>query len=150
MNSLEIDHLLHNNAITSKRFVGVFPPDGLPINKMKPGSMLVANLCMDQGCHWAAMSFSSKSIEVFDSSGLPTHVLNPHIANFIRRQGNKRVFFNKVQLQNMKSSTCGNHCCVYIYLKCLGFPMKKIVSVYSKVNLHENDKTVMKMFKQYF
>lgn len=158
MNSLQIDKILKENSITKNSFLGVYPCDDLPSEKLPSNSALVINLCdsTTAGCHWVSVVLLSEkkkksgrpkeSFYYWDVSGLPTHKLNHHVFNFFRRQ-NKNVYFNSPQLQTLSSITCGQHCIVYIYFKLLNISDKVILSFFDLKNLKNNDFIVLTLFK---
>lgn len=150
MNSLEIDILLRRNALTRKYYIGVFPSDQLPKRTIKKNFCIVINVCPGVGCHWMGIFKRNKSIHVFDPSGLPSHRINANINNFIERQKAHNICSNKVQLQDMESDTCGHHVLVFIFMKCLGYSIKKIISYYNKKNLRKNDSVVKKLLKNFY
>lgn len=151
MNNFEIERLMRGNQQTSPMFVGVFSPDNLPTRNLQCGSGLILNFCPERGCHWLSIfrRKQGKTLEIFDSSGLPTHDMNWRISKFVKRHKCK-VIFNKSPIQSMSSVTCGNHCMIFLLFRSLGISMRKIINQYSHKNLKSNDRLVMQQFNRFF
>lgn len=152
MNNVQIEKALGKNAITGKTFRGVFPPDYLPAKTLATGESLVVNYCLlkSGGCHWLAILRPGPGqIEIFDSSGIATHVTNPNINKFVMKHGLK-VVYNRKPLQDFDSSVCGQHVILYIFLRCIKISRQNILSLYEENNLKLNDKIVMEMYKKFF
>lgn len=151
MNNFEIDQMMRENQHTATMFQGVFSPDDLPSKDLHSGTGLILNFCPAKGCHWLSIyrTKRGRTLEIFDSSGMPTHKMNLEISAFVKRQ-RCRVIFNKKPLQSMNSVTCGNHCMIFLLFRSLGISMRKIINQYSEHNLKSNDRLVMQQFKRFF
>lgn len=155
MNSIEIDELLRSNPITQKYYVGIFPCDALPKKLLKGGEFVIVNFCSKSsiGCHWLLISMlrNGKDLEIFDSSGMPTHIFNGSILKFLRRHGKRRFVWNRMQLQAENSSTCGQFCVLYAYFKSVGINLKNFQKMFNKKpHLEKNDDIVNKMVREMF
>lgn len=156
MNSLQIDRLLRHNKITKSTYIGVFPSDQLTTITLRPSEKIIINICpaaITDGdiCHWVCVARSPRggSLDYFDSSGLPTYKFDLHLRDFVEKHG-VRVVYNNVTIQSDKSIRCGEFCLVYVFFKCFGYSLKKIVNFYYKRNLEKNDSIVKKLFKKIF
>ena len=138
MNETQIKEQLKDCII----FNGVFPSDlhCLPLIQHYPYG-IISNTdphYMD-GKHWIAMYFhKNKIVEYFDSFGLKPFI-ESHITYMSIYADN--VIYNNKQVQNIFSSTCGEHCVYYMKQKCKGFSLNKIMKSYSQ-NCNENDNYV--------
>lgn len=154
MNSIEIEETLTRCQLTKQNFLGVFPCDKIGIKKLKPRKSICVNFCPSfhpTGCHWLVIRCSpnSRFLQVFDSSGLPTHKLNKYLQEYVAIQ-KKPIMWNNIPLQSDRSITCGNFCCVFLALCELNIPFKKIISLFDQNKLEKNDKKVMYLFKKIF
>lgn len=103
MNSIEL-----GEGVKSRNFLGVFPINKIPRIKMKNNSLhfavnnQTANL---PGQHWIAVSvFRNNSAYVFDPLALPPPQL---LINELRKRGIVKIIYNKVQVQALGSTNCG-------------------------------------------
>lgn len=148
MDSLDITKCLKKTS-RNKYSYGVFPCDKLPINLRKP-ALIVANThpSFKPGEHWVAFYFDEHGqAEYFDSYGLrPT---NKYFKRFLNRNCVK-YGFNRQRLQSDFTSLCGNYCCIYLYNKARGIPLKKMLSQFDKKNYVKNDVKTKEKFKKYF
>lgn len=152
LTNIDLDNILLNHPLTTGSFLGCFACDDLPSDNLRSGASLIINWCdsKSSGCHWLAVhrTMPGKSIEVFDSTGLPSHRYNPHIAAYVARHG-LRVVFNKKQLQGFQSIHCGRHAALFIVYRKMKKTMKQIVEKYGE-NQSKNDRIVVKQFQKMF
>lgn len=89
-----------------------------------------------------------RSCYYFDSYGfMPT---NEYIINFIKKN-TREMYWNRHQLQSYHSYTCGEYCCMFVFLK--QFDNKRHsndVKIRSMFNCMFNDKQCTQNSKSYF
>lgn len=149
MNTFDLVRSLRGNDVTEKKFRGVFPCNHLPEKILKP-AFIVANTDPSNkpGTHWVAFYFPKKGpAEYFDSFGRRPY--NKHFLRFLQRNSTSFIS-NTKQLQGDQSVTCGHYCCVYIYQRCKGKPMKEFLRRFSKNNFDINDNKIVNMYSRYY
>ena len=146
MNNLQISSFLKQHDVTSSNFLGVYSADTLPMlnNKTVYPTSLISNTANFgyPGEHWIAMWLPCKGKkEYFDSYGLPP--FKKMFLSFL----NDNFVYNKKQLQHVWSATCGQYCIYYIYYKCKGYSLQKIIKHFTD-NTKLNDYKVNKFVEQ--
>ncbi|GFT55788.1 uncharacterized protein NPIL_248631 [Nephila pilipes] len=107
----QISKILSKEA--PRDFLGVYPADQIP--KIKKRAAIVVNTDPHdkEGSHWLAMYIQEeKTIELFDSYGLPPSVYEPHISQYAKLFPN--VISNEISLQSLSSNVCGQYCVLYL------------------------------------
>lgn len=138
MDNHTIDKLLRSHNKTKKRFVGVFASDTLPnSDEIKDTDCFyVVNLdaIKDPGSHWVVVHSCLNDInEYFDSYGW--HSKNKSITSFMR----KHYIYCDKQVQDDRSTVCGQWCIFFIWQRCKGKTMKDIINLFSKSTPLVND-----------
>lgn len=141
----DITKELSKDIYSRLSFIGVFPRDRLPdIYKYPCSFVLNTHPSSKIGEHWIAFYFNQeKKCDFFDSFGLPPSYYN------LEKYINKFSFsfnYNKIQLQNFFSSSCGYYCIFFILLRCRHFSLKDIVEIFSKSDFSLNDFRVENIF----
>lgn len=158
MDTIEINRWATSNENLRENFAGTFACDKLPREKLDELTLpqyFVINSCKASlnsvnFCHWTSLAVFSKRIFYFDSSGLPTHLSNVHIREFIQLQ-NKIVHSSRKQIQGFSSSLCGLFCLTFMACIALKISFKSFLSFFrNNHNLDKNDGVVRKLFKQTF
>jgi hypothetical protein len=150
MNTVEITNAMKKNNKTKSYFKGVYACDKLPRTKVKKPTCFIINTdpSSKPGTHWVAVYFPKKgSAEYFDSFGFRPKINS--ITNFINTNCT-RFTYNKIQLQNIFSTVCGNYCCEYLLHRCQGKSRSLFFKNYSFKNTTQNDATTIKNFKLHF
>lgn len=139
MNTMQLIKLLK----TYKDFQGVFPCDKIPkIKKKTFGVILNTDEAKKPGEHWVAFYVKNGKGENFDSFGLLP--FNKKIANFVKLKSTKSFSWNKVQFQSKHSTTCGNHCVLFLACRFNGVTPKQFKNLFCK-NSKTNDVLVYKL-----
>ena len=149
MNTFELWDALHHDAHAKDKTAGVFPRDYLSkIRKRALPFGVIINTSKaserDGGTHWvAAWIQSNREAEFFDSFGKTAIFYGVEIYDFILRMSpdcEGKYKENYVQLQHPSSDLCGLFSLYYLYYKCRGVAIRKIVFnfTYPK-NLKSND-----------
>lgn len=132
----EIEDVLESNFITAKIFKGVYSANNLPKFKktMSYPAAFIANTHENykQGEHWVAFFFKSKKSlpEYFDSYGLPP--LKRSFYSFLKQQKKDLKYqYNKKVLQSVMSNVCGQYTIYYIFQKCKGKSLRRILKDFS-------------------
>ena len=133
---------------TYKCFKGVFPSDQLPYECPLPLNIIVnTDPSTKPGQHWVAISITSTGKGYyFDSFGLSPLVDN--IFKFINTKAHNGWTHNKFQIQNIRSSTCGNYCVFFIIIRCNELEPKDLIRQFGH-NTAENDDKMRKIFKNF-
>lgn len=150
MNTVELVRSFRGNDVTKKNFQGVFPCNHLPEKVFKP-AFIVANTDPSNkpGTHWVAFYFPKKGpAEYFDSFGRRPY--NRYFLRFLQRNSSSFIS-NTKRLQGDQSVTCGHYCCVYIYQRCKGKPMRDFLKRFSPTaNFDINDGKIVNMYSHYY
>ena len=132
MDSQQIYSILCWDKDTRESFLGVFPADLVPLQKLPNNSSLVFNTDPKgkPGQHWVAVFVDGKGNgEYFDSYGQPpSSEILP--LEFVQQLRSRRFKFNKVQVQGDLSKSCGFYCVLYIKKRCQGKSMEDILSTF--------------------
>ena len=144
MNTSTIRKLLK----TYKCFKGVFASDMLPYSANLPLNIIVnTDPSYKPGQHWVAISIDAKGHGYyFDSFGFPPLVKN--IFKFISEKAFNGWSYNRRQLQNVMSSTCGNYCVLFIIFKCNNLSNKEFFFNFGR-DTAKNDTNMLKIFKNF-
>lgn len=128
--------ILSKDRMTKKYFLDVFPSDQLPRKIHHYPACFVCNVdkSTEPGTHWVAFYIPSPvELEFFDSYGNdPTFFQGP-ISNYVSRF--QQVMFNPIRLQSYVTAVCGQFCIFYLYAKCRGKTLKRILSEFVTDNL---------------
>lgn len=145
MNSSQIHTILSRDPVSARYFEGVFPSDKIPtIRKFPCALVLNTDKHDEKGTHWLAVYIQDKrTIEFFDSFGLPPEVYGEDITRFIKRY--YRIQCNKIPVQSVTSNVCGQYCIYFIVKRCQGLCMKSIIHLLSK---KKNDFCVFQFVKK--
>ena len=147
MDSRQISRVLRKDDVASKHFVGVFPSDKLP---KKMHGALVANTDPHNkpGMHWVAFFVDHDDcMEYFDSYGMVPFVKS--FQKILKRSPNGWMY-NTKRIQGPLSTTCGHYCVYFLLLRCRGYSLQDIVSVFDRHNLVENDITIADFINEHF
>lgn len=147
MNTIEIESFMKKDEKSSKNFVGALPCNHLP-RKLNMGQSVIINLCelskteikkKFKNCHWLSVCNLGSILEIYDSSGLPTHLINPYVKKFIGNH-KKPYVYNDRRCQSDESKNCGPFSIVYICLRNRGFQRGDIINIYNYQTLEYNDR----------
>ena len=152
MESRELRDALNSNCVTRPFFKGVFASDRIPKvpkSSVKKDQFYIFNFDPQHksGSHWvcAMLRPKGKKNVYFDSGGNPPSV--PTIKRFVGQS----FVYNTRELQFPLSTTCGQWCAFFIWKRCRGKRLKKMVKGFDKKDLLMNDHIinfwVRKIFK---
>ena len=118
MNTSHINTVLTQHPHTRKYFLGTFPSDKCP-QKPQAQTCFVSNTDpqSEPGQHWIAFYIKSDgNIFYFDPYGIPP--ISIYHQRFLNKSSDGRGAYNKQQLQNFYSHTCGAHCINFLIVSC--------------------------------
>lgn len=147
MNTKQLYYALISNKITKDKFDGIYSRDTLQDIVVKPEFIICnTDYSYNPGKHWVAYYFDEKgNAEFFDSLGKPMKYYGKEFVLFARIFA-KKIKETKIRTQPKNSTLCGIYCLFYIYYRCQGYSLDKIVNFllkpYSKIV-----KIVNKVFK---
>ena len=134
MNSNEISKILRRNKNIKTYFIGVKAKNFISNVYLKKFECIVINTCnfpqSDNKCHWVAVVNTNKFIYYFDSFGKLSTV-EKDITIFLKKH-KKKIRYNKLCLQNIFSSACGQFVCIFVYLFYLKNEIPKITDFFVK------------------
>ena len=154
MNTRELAAVLSGNPHTEKDFKGVLACDELPDDKLHsfPALYIVNTHPRNKpGEHWLALYMcADKTGEFFDSYGNPPDYdyFPDSIITFLQKNCD-RIVYNKRQVQDQLSATCGQHCVFYLHHRAKGAPFSRVLSLYTD-NLKMNDAMVSKYVQKLY
>jgi hypothetical protein len=150
MNSITLQEAMEKYHFSRNKFCGVFPYDMIPTKISKPCSIIInTDPSYLPGKHWVAISIDSKgNCNYFDSFGKPPDKYK--IIHFLRKNCEKKLFYNKSVLQNIFSDTCGHFCAVFLVFMNKGFKFSDFINLFSKTNTYYNDLLIKYLFKKIF
>ena len=146
MDSVELKKICSSDPFIKKCFSGVFSSNTLPRKKLtRLPAALVCNTKPSNhpGEHWIALYLTESHLEYFCSFGS-----NPpsFVTRFAHRQGFSSARRTNVIIQSLNSTTCGQHCVLFLHFRCRGVPMRRIISLFDE-NRKKNDEIVVAMIK---
>ena len=150
MDAEEISKVLTLDKISRYQFEGVFSVDELP-NSVKYPSALVVNTDVRTGPgeHWVAFYFTdSCDGEFFDSFGQAPDKYNVLLKRFVTNNSDSWTYTTK-QVQEMLSTTCGQHCLFYLLHRCRRVSALEIMHKYSN-RPSSNDNLVTAFLRKYY
>lgn len=152
MNSIEIEKCLRKNKFTRKYFLGVFPCNLLPKEKIhKKPCILIVNTDPNnkEGRHWTSIWLTKRNTDFFDSSG-KSFKQNKFFNQFILKNCNHTIVtYNGSQIQQNYSNVCGKYCCLFSLYRSKNYTYKKFLKLFND-SLYENDVKAAKLFEKYF
>jgi len=127
MNTLQINKILHRNDITKDYYIGCFASNSIPVSINFTPFCMVVNLDPSSGAgsHWIGIFCENlTNIDYYDSLGIWPPI-SPYIRDYLCNF--ERVRFNTIQVQNSLKPTCGKHVIFFLFQRCKGFSMNKII-----------------------
>ena len=118
MKTSQLNNFLGRHPHTRKQFLGTFPSDQCP-SSPRPLTCFVSNTHphTKPGQHWIAFYVESNGcVYYFDPYGLPP--ISVYHKEFLKKSSDGRGTYNKQQLQNLYSKTCGAHCISFLTETC--------------------------------
>ena len=147
MDSHSISAILQSDDQVVKLFLGVFPSDKLPRICPRPCALVVNTDPEGQpGSHWVAIHIDVDGQgEFFDSYDIGVY---SQFVKFMNVTCEDWINARK-RLQGTLSSTCGQYCIYYLFLRCNGFTLPRILSTFDNDGAH-NDAFVTDFVNDYF
>lgn len=134
MDGQQLKNIISRDRCLQERFRGIFARDRVP-KCLIPGFFIWNNdLYTGTGEHWLAVFVSDAyKVEFFDSFGQPYQFYGWNILGDVK--------YNKKSLQSPDSDVCGMYCIYFLYFRCRGLSMERIVADFSS-NARHNDEYV--------
>ena len=132
----ELDRILKNNPVTKNIFLGTYPSCMSPKTSKKKYTFITNTVNHELGgVHWCAWFVDGNTMHFFDSFGR-----HPNDVTFSYGEIFKgfKLKYNKKQVQDFSSSTCGHYCIQFLYIFSLGLDLDSMLNDYSS-NFKEND-----------
>ena len=151
MNSRQLSWTLSDDKFTKPSFRGVYAIDEIKsIKSLSYPSSFVINLdpSYKPGSHWVAVYFDKNGVgEYFDSfAHYPLH----EVVHFLCSHA-KGWQYNRMQVQELSTMTCGQFVVFYIYQKSQGLTLEVILRKYfSAHNKLRNDLLVRNFVKLHY
>ena len=142
MNTQQLRRILNQDPVTKMLFLDVFSSDKLPTKIHKYPTCFIVNVdsSREPGSHWLAVYLpSAYHAEFFDSYGKPPTYYGGPILDFTSRF--LYLDYNPMILQTDVTAVCGQYCIYYLYSRCRGQPLMKVLSPFVTQDLC-NDKLV--------
>ena len=149
ISTTDINHILYENAVTRRYFVGTFPACMAPKTRRKLYTFITNSEEHDKaGEHWNAWRVKNQDIIFFDSfSRAPTHPTFPsYYSDIISNFDN--VYFVSKRVQSITSEFCGIFCIHWIYIMSLGLDCESFLSDYTP-DYVKNDVIVKNIVKSF-
>ena len=145
MNTFQLAQVLMKDPFTKGSFFGVYACDELTsieINKYPKSSVVNTDPMELPGTHCIVIYFNKQTNErriLYSYRKHPIHY-NKHFLDFMNRNGVEWEH-NKIQLQSVFSTVCGQYCIYFLYHCCRKRSMSFIVNSFVDDNL-SNDQLV--------
>lgn len=150
MNTAQLRQILSRDKFTKLYFLGVFPSDQLPTRIYQYPSSFVANVdsSTEPGSHWIAFYLPAPHrLEFFDSYGNPPDYYEGAISEFASRF--HELEFNPVILQTNTTAVCGQYCIYYLYSRCRGRKLEKILYPFIKQHISNDIRVYNFVWKRF-
>lgn len=149
MDTLQLNRIMNKYKWMSEEFCGVIPIDYLPKHRVERPCSFIVNSDKSSlpGQHWFAIHLPKNgSIEYFDSFGFKP--LNNEVYEFFKLNENNWKY-NKFQIQNIRSKSCGKICALFLLYRNKGLTYKDFINIFSK-NTEINELLVKQLYKRLF
>lgn len=148
LSTVQIRYILKKYIPKRKVFVGA--SDELKLFPKALVCVINSDPSTSKGLHWIALydKPGSKTLEVFDSFGLPIVFYGDFITNFAK-QHNLKIRSHQSQIQQNNSSMCGYFSAFFLILRERGKSYSNILSTFNTKNLAMNERLVKKFFKRF-
>lgn len=154
MNSSEVlrsvEHVLNNhlsstNSKMRHAFLGVFPINHIPFQKLKPPFYMIINTdpSHKEGQHWVALFQGNENqrIEYFDSYGLPP----PQIILTALQTTLTEIILSRKRIQSFCSSVCGEYSICFLLCRLYGMRFHNFVELFKNSTV-DNDNFIINFF----
>lgn len=144
----ELKNFFNKTLPQYKKQIFVVPCDYLPTKFVKPcGFIINTSDSTKSDGHWQAL-WINKSGDGFFFDSFGFSVYTPQIAKFIMTHCHTYQY-NKHQLQQTHTKTCGYWSAVFLYKMFTGTSMNSFVNSFSRCNLILNDIQIQRAFDFY-
>ena len=144
----EIAHFLRRDRRTEPLFLGVFPEDLLPKERIAWPCCLVINTASASqiGEHWVSLFVNGFGVGTyFDSYGLRPTVAS--VTEFLDRNASEWIF-NRWPIQNVVSDKCGYYCLYFLYKACRGQSLSRSLRPFHPSKPLRNDIRVTRWYRR--
>ena len=142
----ELAQFLRGDWRTNSYFVGVYPSDRLPVQRVSWPCCVVINSdpAAEEGEHWVAVYITGGGLGVyFDSYGL--YPANQNIQDFLGR--NTRLWhWNRQPIQSVLSDKCGYYCLYFLTKSTEGQGLARLLRPFDVLRPFQNDIRVTQWF----
>ena len=118
MRTSEINKVLKNNPYSRRYFIGTFAANQCP-KTPTPNTCFISNTDPHYlpGQHWIAMYVKNDgNIYYFDPYGI--RPITIYHTDFLKKSSDGSGTYNRKQVQQLQSTTCGIHCINFIIESC--------------------------------
>ena len=147
MEGKDIDRILSRDIMAKRLYRGVYPVDGLPLEKTirTPACFIVnTDKASGPGEHWQAVYIGAdRKGEFFDSYGLPP--TDPLMLRFLKRHCLYYAHNDRL-LQTLTSSYCGYYCIYFVMMKAQGQTLSQLLRPFDAVRPWYNDQFICRWF----
>lgn len=132
LNNIQIDHVLKNNNVTKRYFLGTFPACQIPDSRRKKYCFITNTDTHDKrGTHWNAWWIEGDTVIFYDSFGRKPNI-NHYYLDFVSKF--KNVNYCSRMLQKTKFA-CGYFCIHFIYDYSIGISLNDIIEYANDSNV---------------
>lgn len=142
LNNHQLNQVIRWNPALVRHCLATRSATTLPAKIEKYPRAFIANTAAASrpGQHWVAfVVWSRKSVEFFDSYGLPPRFYSTHFAEFVDRYS--KVVYNRKELQSIETHVCGQWCLYWLYRRLQGERHEDIVRTFHQ-DVLDNDRRV--------
>ena len=143
LSNIDIDNYFKDDD----KYRGCFAKNEIPSQLQRGFYIVNLNNSDEAGSHWTCIiNLHNDHIIYFDSYGAPA----PQQAEFaMKNTGNKKCYYNTMQLQSLNSNVCGYYCIFVIELLQKRYKFLDIIDMFSFDDYESNDRFIETIFKQY-
>lgn len=149
MEGRQIVRIMSADPVMRRVFGGLGASDFLPRQIHYPSAYILnTDRQSGPGIHWVSVYFDENgNAEFFDSFGF--HPAMYGFLDFLKTQS-RDFSYNNMQIQSSNSVTCGYFCIFFLYHRCRGVSMSKIISWFDPSCKKWNDHAVFEFVYEHF
>jgi hypothetical protein len=131
MDSRDLEKIFSEDTFVAPHFRGVYPRDlfcrEFVATQHPSVGFYVFNTddSSRPGAHWIAVHATGESVTYFDSYAFPPHIF-PDVNAALRSRQRRRLVWNRVPMQGLLSTVCGDYCALFCLLVSRGWTLDDV------------------------
>lgn len=141
METSQLTCMIDCDPVLTKRVIGVFPADRLPLELPKTPFGFIANtdIHSKHGQHWCGFFCDGFGhVDFLDTYGRTPGQNSSYFQHWLRIKASK-VHTNRIQLQSDHSNVCGLYCILFLRQRLLGYTYQTFLNMFDVSAVDCND-----------